>query len=92
MLVKDTCYSLQGRKHIINQVQSKLFEDFQTEWNLTLFSDRSIDNNNGGNKLRTYRRVLPLYNAVLGSIKLDRVISETRYSNLGKGGYELKLD
>ena len=28
----------------------------------------------------------------LGSIKLDRVISETRYSDLGKGGYELKLD
>ena len=55
MPVKDTCYSLQGRKHIINQVQSKLFEDFQTEWNLKLFSDRSIDNNNGGNKLRTYR-------------------------------------
>ena len=52
MPVKDTCYSLQGRKHnIINQVQSKLFEDFQTEWNLKLFSDRSINNNNGGNKL-----------------------------------------
>ena len=28
----------------------------------------------------------------LGSIKLDRVISETRYSDLGKGGHELKLD
>ena len=28
----------------------------------------------------------------LGSIKLDRVISETRYSDSGKGGYELKLD
>ena len=28
----------------------------------------------------------------LGSIKLDRVISETRYSDLGKEGYELKLD
>ena len=28
----------------------------------------------------------------LGSIKLDRVISETRYSDLGKGGYKLKLD
>ena len=55
MPVKDTCYSLQGRKHIINQVQSKLFEDFQTEWNLKLFSDRSINNNNGCNKLRTYR-------------------------------------
>ena len=28
----------------------------------------------------------------LGSIKLDRVISETRYRDLGKGGYKLKLD
>ena len=72
MLVKDTCYSLQDRKHIINQVQSKLFEDFQTEWNLKPFSDRSINNNNGGNKLRTYCmfNLSELPNRGLCSIKL----------------------
>ena len=32
-----------------------MFVDFQTEWNSKLLSNRSIVNNNGGNKLRTYR-------------------------------------
>ena len=55
MPIKDTNYSIHGRKCIINELQSRMFVDFQTEWNSKLLSNRSIVNNNGGNKLRTYR-------------------------------------
>ena len=40
---------------MIEQLQNKLFDDFKSEWNRKLLSDNSIGNNNGGNKLRTYR-------------------------------------
>ena len=56
MPIKHTCYSQQSKKHVISQLQScKLIKIFTTEWNRKLFSDRSINNNIGGNKLRTYR-------------------------------------
>ena len=45
----------QSRKHVIEQLQNKLFDDFKAEWSRKLLSDNSIGYNNGGNKLRTYR-------------------------------------
>ena len=62
MPIKDTNYSIHGRKCIINELQSRMFVDFQTEWNSKLLSNRSIVNNNGGNKLRTYRFFMHICN------------------------------
>ena len=52
---KDNFYSQQSRKYVIEQLQNKLFDDFKAGWSRKLLSDNSIGNNNGGNKLRTYR-------------------------------------
>ena len=42
MPVKDTNYSIHGRKCIINELQSKMFVDFQTDWNSKLLSNRKV--------------------------------------------------